>query len=236
METEREINKEPIKNQEKSHEEIKKMGLLVSGLLATIINAGVVQEGYSAPMTPDNGTEQVIPKKETVKDDGEAIVLTPGMTKEQIEVSAQKAVTRYEMEQDFNRMLQECTEIAKSPEGQGVAVHKCETWYKSQTENGNALPALKIMKQALDKAPFNSPLFDSRAEAVLIGTAQGIIILALGAIFAVSGILNAHGVFDQKAEDYEEIIRTNKDLSERVHARNMYKHLTGHEYDGPEYQ
>jgi hypothetical protein len=177
-------NRQEINQQEESHEKIKKMGLLASGLLATIINAGIVQEGYTAPMMPFPfhpivplpETKPIIPKQEITKEDNGAIILTPGMTKEQIEGATQRAIERHESEQAFQQVLDGCVEMAKLSDGQKQATENCISWYKAEAEHSRGDQALHIIQNkitAIKTAAEKENLTD--ADQLALGLTLGIL-------------------------------------------------------------
>jgi hypothetical protein len=203
METEQDINKsnEEVKNIEEQHEKVRKTGAVAAAVLSAFLNtAPVAAASYTPPTEPNETPELIVPKTGSEQPITGDIVLRPSMTDEQIDVVAKEAVAQYEMERDFNRVMQECTVIAKTTEGrmdfhatdgcQNDAVYHCMSWYKSEVVKGNGEQAVKTLQEKLTKA--NEILknteqqaengytaFDAASAAIIVGllaTVAGLIV------------------------------------------------------------
>ncbi|MFA5831686.1 MAG: hypothetical protein WC878_07735 [Candidatus Paceibacterota bacterium] len=203
------------------------MGLLASGLLATIINAGIVQEGYAAPMTPDNGTEQVIPKSNQEKAVPADAVLHKGMTNEQVETAAKNAIAKNETDKTFQKVLSECATISDKD----AAAQKCVNWYKTEEAKGNSAQALEILQTKLQEKSVGSEYEYLFLAILLIGT-------GMATRYAWKQMDRDFNRYDNpdRIPHCIDIIQYNSSEIDRNEARKKYKELTGHEYDGPEYE
>ncbi|MFA5831553.1 MAG: hypothetical protein WC878_07035 [Candidatus Paceibacterota bacterium] len=197
METEQEINKnnKEVKNIEEQYENIKKTGAVAAAVLSAFLNtAPVAAAGYTPPTEPKEAPELVVPKAGAEQPVTGDAVLRPGMTPAQIDAVAKEAVTRYEMEQDFKGILQECTNTAKETGNAEQGTQKCVEWYKQQEAKGFSSQALKVMQQSLEqerakmedgvRTPFFREDISSWEIAVHVAAIAG----ALGAIIGIIAI------------------------------------------------
>ena len=193
METEQDINKsnEEVKNIEEQHEKVRKAGAVAAAVLSAFLNtAPVAAASYTPPTEPSETPELIVPKTGAEQPITGDIALRPGMTPPQIEAMAKEAVKRYEMEQDFKGVLQECTDTAQKTGNMEQGTQKCVEWYKQQEAKGFGTQALKTMQHSLEQSEMSLKTEGNPetgyTEVLIMATAlQAIIIAAL--VFKESG-------------------------------------------------
>jgi hypothetical protein len=192
MEGEKNIHtNEEVKKIEEQHEKARKMGAVAAAALAAFLNtAPVAAAGYTPPIEPKESPELVIPKTGAEQPVTGDIVLRPGMTPEQIDAAAKSAVTRYEMEQDFKKVIQECTKKAIATEDTQKGIDECVSWYKAEAAKGNSHQALVTIQNSLTEAIAQQKTVhqemskkpDESTQIFMIAIMAGAVFLMIGAV------------------------------------------------------